>query len=559
MMKKIQEISEDKTGGPFTGTPEDPGGWRDNGKEYRNAVERYRAAVLTFESRKNFDNPFLDCCIRAVFTGPSGRCIVREAYWDGGNIYRISFAPTETGTWTYELTAPTETGLDGIAGQLQCVPYTGELAIYRHGFLKISEDHRYFTYADGEPFFWLGDTHWEFSYGERWDESNHPAMDSMCRGMVNRRKEQGYTVYQTNLRSDALMGGEGYYWQRPGLPNVSFYQEELDRRMQYLADCGIVNALGLAWFMSIENHVETYQNLARYIIARYGALPMVWTLAGEVGGYDKARQPFYVEEWRKVARYMRARDSYHHPMTAHYTNERPFASYFQEEEWMDFTLNQAGHGDFVVSVDDYKAFLREHGDKPFVEGEAFYEYCSTLEENGTRLCTDAMVRRVAYLTMQAGGCGYTYGAQGIWDIVWEKGQENKMSVFNRFDVTWAEAIEGPGGAQMGYMRQFYEDQRFWELYPYQTGQDPVGDPFGKKMPLITVTKDRSRWVFYYPEATRKSGDIRGFRPGVYTMQWFDPRKGEYRSRIDEFTVETDTWRIPAKPDTGDWCLVVREK
>ncbi len=523
------------------------------------AVEQYRAAILTFESKKSYENPFLDCTITAAFIGPSGQKIVREAYWDGAQIYRVSFAPTETGNWEYCLSAPKETGLDQLWGQLTCVPYTGELAIYRHGFLKVSGDKRYFTYADGTPFFWLGDTHWEFSYRERWDESNHPGMESMFRGMIDRRREQGYTVYQTNLRSDALMGGEAYYWKSPELPNVEFYQKELDRRMQYLADRGIVNALGFAWFMSIENNVETYKNLARYIIARYGALPVVWTLAGETGGYEKARQHFYVEEWRKVALYVREHDGYHHLMTAHYTNERPFPSYYQDEDWMDFTLNQAGHGDYVISVDDYKAFLKEHGDKPFVEGEAFYEYCSTLEENGSRLCTDAMLRRVAYLTIQAGGCGYTYGAQGIWDMVWEKGQKNAMALFNRFDVTWAQGIDGPGGAQMGYMRKFYEEQRFFELYPYQAGQDAAGNPFGKKLPLITVTKDRTRWVFYYPESTRKSGEIRGFCPGVYVLRWFNPRSGQYEGDAEEFEVEGDTWNIPAKPDGGDWCLVLRKK
>lgn len=526
-----------------------------------NVVERYRVTHLTFESGKSFDNPFLDCAIEAIFMGPSGQAIVREAYWDGGNTYRIAFAPTETGIWTYVLNAPEETGLNNAAGQVECVPYAGDLEIYKHGFLKISDDKRYFTYADGKPFFWLGDTHWEFSYKERWDESNHPAMESMFKGMIDRRAKQGYTVYQTNLRSDKIMGGEAYYWQESGLPNVKFYQEELDRRMYYLADKGIVNALGFAWFMSIENNVEKYQQLARYFMARYGALPMVWTLAGEVGGYDKARQGFYVDEWRKVALKVKELNSYNHPMTAHYTNERPFASYYQDEDWMDFTLNQAGHGDYVVSVDDYKAFLKKHGDKPFVEGEVFYEYCSTLEENGTRMCTDAMVRRVAYLAIQAGGCGYTYGAQGIWDVVWEKGkgEENAMAVFNRYDVTWAQAIDGPGGAQMGYMRKFYEEQRFWELYPYQSGNDPVGDPFGKKMPLITVASDKNRWVFYYPESTRKSGNIEGFIPGTYVMRWFNPRSGEYDGEGAEFEAEGNTWRIPKKPDLNDWCLVVSKK
>ena len=75
---------------------------------------------------------------------------------------------------------------------------------------------------------------------------------------------------------------------------------------------------------------------------------------------------------------------------------------------MEFTLNQAGHGDYLIKASDYFDYLAAHDDKPFVEGEALYEFCSTLEEMGTRLCTADMLRRVAYICMQAGGAGYTY-------------------------------------------------------------------------------------------------------------------------------------------------------
>ena len=522
-------------------------------------VECWKPIILTLKTTKEYKNPFLDCIITAEFTGPNNQVIIREAYWDGDNIFRISFAPTEIGIWKYRIYCEGESDINQKTGEIECIPYTGEYAIYQHGFLKISDDHRYFIYADGTPFFWLGDTHWEFAYRENWDKSNHPDMESMFKGMVDRRVEQGYTIYQTNLRSDALMGGDSLYWKEPNIPNVEFYQNELDRRMHYIAENGLVNALGFAWFMSIENQIEKYQNLARYIIARYGALPMVWTLAGETAGYDKSKHTFYIDSWREVALVVQKLDSYQHPRTAHYTNERPFASYYQDEDWFDFTLNQAGHGDFVVSVDDYKAFLKEHNNKPFVEGEAFYEFCSTLEENGTRMCTDDMVRRVAYLTMQAGGCGYTYGAQGIWDNVWEKGEENKMVIFNQYDIPWYEAIDGIGGYQMGYMRKFYEDQKFWELYPYQTNNESIGDPFGKKMPLISVTKDKKHWVFYYPESTRKSGNINGLNNAIYEMQWFNPRTGIYDENINEIQIENKTWKIPMKPDRKDWCLVLKEK
>ena len=137
-------------------------------------AEQWRQIILSFESKKTYNNPFLDVSIWSVFTGPSGRRIRREAYWDGGNTYRIAFAPTETGMWSYRLEAPEETGLSGVQGTIECIPYEGNLAIYQHGFLKVHPSGRYLTYADGTPFFWLGDTHWAFAFGERWDESNHP-------------------------------------------------------------------------------------------------------------------------------------------------------------------------------------------------------------------------------------------------------------------------------------------------------------------------------------------------------------------------------------------------
>lgn len=302
------------------------------------AAEMWRPVILTFESACSFDNPFLDVEIWAEFTGPSGRVIRREAYWDGERIYRVSFAPTELGAWSYVIEAPEQTGLNGRTGNVEAVPYEGELDLYRHGFIRVADDSRMFAYSDGTPFFWLGDTHWEFAYRESWDTSNHPGMTSQFRGMVDLRVEQGFTVYQTNLRSD--MGAGDRYWIDGGMakgvedvPNVAFYQRELDRRMAYIADAGLVNALGQAWAFAIlgEHAVEHQKHLARYLVARYGVYPMVWTLAGEVAGYRKEGRAAMLDGWREVALEIEARDGYGHLATAHYTNERPFADYYQDE------------------------------------------------------------------------------------------------------------------------------------------------------------------------------------------------------------------------------------
>ena len=524
-------------------------------------AEQWRQIILSFESKKTYNNPFLDVSIWSVFTGPSGRRIRREAYWDGGNTYRIAFAPTETGMWSYRLEAPEETGLSGVQGTIECIPYEGNLAIYQHGFLKVHPSGRYLTYADGTPFFWLGDTHWEFAFGERWDESNHPQMTSMFRGMADRRKEQGYNVYQTNLRSDSWKEQKSRYWETDAtddVPNVAFYQKELDRRMQYLADLGFINALGFAWSGAIEQGVEHQKHLARYIIARYGALPVVWTLAGEVAGYfpGKPRETA-IKGWREVAKYVEKMDGYGTLQTAHYTNERPFADYYYDESWFDFVLNQAGHGDFPINPSWYRAYRKEHGTKPFIEGESLYEYCSTLEENGTRLCTDAMLRRVAYMAVQTGGCGYTYGAQGIWDNIWEVSDINPdFNAFNKFGITWAKAIDGPGGAQMGYLKRFYEEHHFEEMVPYEPAEmEESISPFANKLAAATISRDKTRALIYYGEMDGMSTPLAGLCDGIYAISWFDPRTGQTEKAEIQVEVRGKSCIMPKKPAAGDWVLI----
>ncbi len=528
-------------------------------------AERWRQIILEFRSNANYENPFLDADIAAEFTAPSGHRIKREAYWDGNNTYKIAFAPTEPGPWSWSITAEEGSGLNGTHGEIECIEYSGDLAIYRHGFLKVHPSGRYLTYDDGTPFFWLGDTHWEFAYRECWDWSNHPGMESMFRGMADRRAAQGFNVYQTNLRSDRSIGGQSNYWRKSSkgaLPNVQFYQQELDRRMYYLADRGFVNALGFAWFMSIIDAIEQQKELARYIIARYGALPVIWTLAGEVAGYSGGEvRRKCIDGWREVAKYIENLDGYGTLQTAHYTNERPFAKYYQEEDWFDFTLNQAGHGDYTVSQEDYREFFSKHSAKPFIEGECFYEFCSTLEINGTRLCTADMLRRVAYMSIQLGGCGYTYGAQGIWDCVLEKGNSSPISrIFNRFDITWYEAIDGIGAEQMGYMKTFYEGVHFEEFQPYE---DPdiqkETSLFAQWAPLVTVNKNQDRMVIYYVASTRMTTKVKGLQNGLYQVRWFNPRTGEYTDASENLIPIHGAWELPDKKDSDDWLLVAEKQ
>ena len=83
-----------------------------------------------------------------------------------------------------------------LQGPCECDPYSGNLEIYKHGFLKVSGNGRYLTYDDGTPFFYLGDTHWILAH-ERFDTSNAPGVTSQFRYTVDKRVSQGFTVFQS--------------------------------------------------------------------------------------------------------------------------------------------------------------------------------------------------------------------------------------------------------------------------------------------------------------------------------------------------------------------------
>lgn len=512
--------------------------------------------------------------VKAVFAGPSGLIIAREGFWDGGNRWKVRFAPTEPGLWSYKVSDRfgwEETGC------VESILYNGETELYRHGFIKVGPKGKYLSYADNTPFFWLGDTHWTFCVSERSDASNCEKYKSPFHAIVDRRVKQGFTVYQCNFQCTPETK-EGYlpfipYFlkgEKGWLPNIDVYRENLDLKMQYLAEKGLVIAAGVAWFHSIltAGAVDWYKMAMRYLIARYGAYPMVWTLAGEAGGYSADLRAPCVDGWRHIAREIERLDGYGHLQTAHYTNERPFPDYYQGESWFDFTLGQSGHGDYPINAKYYREHVARFPSAPFVEGEAMYEQILTLEPNGRRKATPEMLRRCAYLAIQNGACGYTYGMQGMWHFQWDKPKREEDGAGFGLSPAWYEGIDAPGGYQMGYMRSFYESVSWHRLKPlghgclaWDTGGGMAVALSAEElellfMPSVSADDEMKTIVAYYGEANRFSVGFKTLVQPCYTARWFHPGTGEYALIADDIRPENGVWFAPVKPTAGDLLLVL---
>lgn len=535
-------------------------------------IQQWCCGEITFQDPAGSHD--VVCGISAEFTAPSGRVIRREAFWDGEDVYKLRFAPTELGSWNYRVTG-LSTG-DAV-GAVNCVPYTGELPVYRHGFLKVGPRGKYLCHDDGTPFFWLGDTHWGIIHDERFNDSNDPRFESQFKSIVDRRAEQHFNVYQCNFH--ASMPGSRWRGQTPYFtkteagwePNLELLQNNVDPKLAYLAEKGFQIAIGYTWGASIlqPDAVEYYKMAARYLMARYGAYPVIWTLAGESGGYDNANRDRYIEGWREVALEVERLDDYGHLQTTHYTNERPFADYYQNESWYDFTLHQAGHGDYPIDRRPFRAHRKKYPNKPFVEGESMYENVLTLEPNGRRRATPLIMRRVAYLAIQCGGCGYTYGCQGMWFLQWDEPEPGSEKAGFGSSEPWYKGIDYPGAYQLGYMKDFYESIGWHRLSPLDADAmaRPSGDRVGITltsddlealfMPSVSADEDMSTVVAYFAENNnRQPVSLCNLPYKCYKAQWFSPEAGEYTLIDDNIVPENGAWTSPLKPFEDDAVLLL---
>ena len=509
--------------------------------------QQWRAFELTLTSSKTYANPFLDVDVTATFTGPDGRSLQRLAFWDGDNTWRFRVALTAIGTWHYTIRSTDAENTDFTGeGTIECVPYDGELDIYQHGFLRVGPQARHLVYDDGTPFFWLGDTHWTFVTEERWDESNCPKYDSQFRACVDKRVAQRFTVYESNFRDglpEFKMFGryDEFLIQTENglLPNISFLQSNPDPKMKYIADAGLVNAVGYSWCsaISIPNGIERYCLLAKYLVARYGAYPIIWTLAGELPGYFPGTAKQMEEDWRHVALETEKWDCYNHLMTFHQATARPFLDTYIGESWYDFALTQGAHGDEAFYSTMYSEFREKYPQIPIVEGECLYEG-ATSNENFSRIITPDMLRYIAWLNYQTGGCGYTYGCNGVWELQWEAG----VGGIGWGDMAWWDGLELPGADQLTLMRDFYEKAQWWRLKPIQGLVKSVN--FGNRPGgWFTADDEMTTIVGYFAPFSGKSATIHGMSQRSYTAQWFDPETGAYT------LIDAD-----ARPVNGSWSL-----
>ena len=98
--------------------------------------------------------------LRVSYRGPNEQTITGLGFWDGSNSFHIRCLFPEPGQWAWQTTCSdtSNAGLHDHGGSVEVKAYSGLNPLYRHGLLRVAENHRFLAHVDGTPFLWVGDT-----------------------------------------------------------------------------------------------------------------------------------------------------------------------------------------------------------------------------------------------------------------------------------------------------------------------------------------------------------------------------------------------------------------
>lgn len=430
--------------------------------------------------------------------------------------------------------------------------WQGKSVDFSHGNLKVSENKRFLVFADGVPFFYLGDTAWELF---------HRLSKTEAESYLENRRQKGFTVIQAvalaELDGLKVPNNEGevpLINMDPLQPNEAYF-EHVDWVIKKAAEKGLFIGLLPTWGDKIDKQwgvgpvIFNEENAAVYgkwIANRYKDYPnIIWINGGDrTGGNENTKI------WESLAKAIKSVDK-NHLMTYHPMGGNSSSRWFHNSAWLDFNMCQTGHSERSYAA--YKRILIPDYErtpiKPCFDGEPRYE------DHPVNWLPDILgwfdaadVRQAAYWSLFSGSFGHTYGCHAIWQFK----APDKNPVGNVRN-NWTDDIDLPGASQMLYVRRLMESRDMLSRVPapelLQNGYVPETD-------CSVATRGNGYAMVYIPTgwgSTVKMGDL-GFEKAK--IWWFNPRTGE-TSFVEECEARGNKYfATPSRGRDQDWILVI---
>jgi hypothetical protein len=304
------------------------------------SVHVWEMQEIELLASRPYSNPYTEVETWIELKGPGFDKRV-YGFWDGGDVHRIRFVATAPGEWTWTTGSnhPEDDRLNGKTGRLKAHDWTEEekrANPNRRGFLKPTANGHALEYADGTPFFLLGDTWlgaatWRVpltdapadtavepapgitfqqavAFRKRqgfnsvsmiaafptWASDQYPATYADANGVYYRNawEEFGVTVPGGQPTAKSMHDERGYrpfeiLAGREGLPDydriVPQFFRSLDRKMDLLNREGFVPMIETVrrdvappW-KAYFDFDESFSRFVQYMVARYGAANMIFS------------------------------------------------------------------------------------------------------------------------------------------------------------------------------------------------------------------------------------------------------------------------------------------
>ncbi len=515
---------------------------------------------FTLRSTKKYSDPFWDIELDVLVTAPDGKQQRIPAFWSGGNSWRWRFSAMQPGQYRYETIANDKdnASLHGVKGNFQITGYDDDQTLFKQGALQVSADKRYLETSDKKPFLWLGDTWW-MALTERlqWPED--------FKQLATDRRKKGFNLVQIvaglypDMDSfDARGKNEaGFPWQADYATIRPEWWDLADQRIEHLVEAGLMPCILACWGYYLNKMgMKKIKAHWRYVIARWGAYPVVWCLAGEGSmpwylSKSKKKDKAELEEgWTEIARYVRKIDSWQHLITMHPT--RSSREVVRDPGVVDFDMLQTGHNDYRSipnTLERISAAVAKKPLMPVLQSEVCYE--GIMAE-----CRQDIQRFMFWSSMLNGCCGFTYGANGVWQVN-TSSQPFGPSPHGRTwgNTPWQQAMNYPGSHQIGLGAQFLRTLPWQKMSPHPEWVMPHWNKNGYHNPSAAGIPKKLRII--YTPTLWSPPKLLGLEKGLtYQARLFNPASGELTTLKPIQGNAQGEYQFNTFPEQRDWVIVL---
>lgn len=526
---------------------------------------------LTLKTNRSYDNPYAaisaaeqdDGVVRANFTGLTGdargKSITISGFWYAGQTWKVRFAPPASGIWEYRTTS-SDRSLNNKRGRIEVFSWSPEEKSAnptRHGFVQVMRTGpnpgRYFQYADGTPFLWIGDTWWNWTKKKIEFET--------FKTLVDDRAAKKFTIGQLFVAANGWGGESSSLLDKTYTFLDTAHMRKVENMIAYANSKGITVWVHGWWARKNLNETagaEKMRRWWRYLVHRLGAYNVIWVVGAEynMDNYGGLGLPF----WKELGNFIKNEDPYERIVSAHNTPpgweggaEAPqwsTAEVLHDETWLDYNQTQTGHGRWYNEIipDVIAEGYAKQPEKPIVDTEPWYEFA-----RGNPTAMD--IRFAAWSAMMSGAAGHTYGGGHVWlaHVPESPAGGGPWPLEKDFDNN---TLDYPGAVSMAHMATFFREVPWWKLAPHPELVHEYADKYALADP-------GQEYVVYFRWGGGAKVDLRpSSDTDRFQYRWFNPHTGK-------FTVPRTTnggairyfaspGGYPSVPDFQDWVLHLKK-